>query len=113
MEEKNLNNMELANKISYLLDKRKKRMFGMVLESIEKETKRFSVNGKFFSGTNGEGFNKIRDTLFDLGNDISRLVEHYLDFVKGFDNIKITDEVLAGLNDNNNGKRKITRPKAH
>ena len=101
----NNNEQSLRRHFEGRLAKKKNKMFAVVLSVIEEEAKKYGVKDEFFSALNGSGFSRIRTTLLDEGNHLTKIFSYILDFVHSYSSIKLTNEVIEdALKGNNNDK---------
>jgi hypothetical protein len=77
---------ERNKRIFNLISGRIKYLFKETLTAVEKESKDFDVNTKFFEkpqkGSRAKGFYSVRKKLFDHGNNIIELLRLILDQVQ-------------------------------
>ena len=68
---------ERNKRISDMVNNKMRFMFKEVLTAVEKETKEFNIDTKFFekSKTKPKGFYAIRKVMFDQGNSIVDLLD--------------------------------------
>ena len=75
MEDRKINS-EISLRFMQEIEGRMNKLFKTTLSQMEEESKKFKVDPRFFArNSNQDGFNKVRKSLLDQGNDILNLLE--------------------------------------